>query len=103
MLVALYRSSMRIPRLRQFLARLMYWFFARRFPHGEWRFMNYGSAPSGPRESWFPLETADEADRYFIGPYRLLASSVLRPPRERRAPERQPPRGRGPGAAGNAV
>lgn len=76
MLVSLYRYSAAIPRLRRILARIMYWFFARRFPHDEWRFMNYGSAPSGSRESWFPLETADEADRYFIGPYRLLASSV---------------------------
>lgn len=76
MLVSLYRYSLQIPRLRSFLARLMYWFFARRFPHDEWRFMNYGSAPSGAQESWFALEGADEADRYFIGPYHHLASAV---------------------------
>ena len=76
MLVALHRFSTSVPWLRKMLARLMYWFFARRFPHDEWRFMNYGSAPAGPRESWFALESADEPDRYFIGPYRHLASAV---------------------------
>ena len=54
----------------------MYWFFARRFPHGEWRFMNYGSIVPGSRESRFPLDAADEADRYFIGPYQQLASAI---------------------------
>ena len=76
MLVALHRAGLQVPHLRRALARIMYWFFARRFPHEEWRFMNYGSAPAGPRESWFALEAADEPDRYFIGPYHLLASAV---------------------------
>lgn len=76
MLVALYRTGIQIPHLRRVVARIMYWFFAIRFPHDEWRFMNYGSAPPGPRESWFSLRAADEPDRYFIGPYRLLASAV---------------------------
>ncbi len=76
MLVSLHRAGLGVPWLRRAQARIMYWFFARRFPHAEWRFMNYGSAPAGPRASWFALEAADEPDRYFIGPYRLLASAV---------------------------
>jgi SAM-dependent methyltransferase len=76
MLVTMHRTALQIPRLRRVLARIMYWYIARRFPHDEWRFMNYGSAPSGPRESWFPLEAVDEADRFFIGPYHRLASAV---------------------------
>jgi ubiquinone/menaquinone biosynthesis C-methylase UbiE len=55
------------PRMRRFLPRVIYQFFAQRYRAREWTFMNYG---------YVPLGQADEPDRSSIALYNHVAEAV---------------------------
>jgi SAM-dependent methyltransferase len=63
------------PRLRRFLARRIYQFFASRYRVREWTFMNYGFLPSLPWDKPL-LDADDEPDRSSIQLYNHVASAV---------------------------
>lgn len=61
------------PRLRRFLARRIYQFFASRYRVREWTFMNYGFLPGRPEDRPV-LDAGDEPDRSSIQLYNHVAS-----------------------------
>ena len=77
MLAKLFRAvTNRSPHLRKTTWRLAYDYLARVYPQDFWRFMNYGYAPLEGEALNVALEAQDEADRYCIQLYHLVANAI---------------------------
>ena len=63
------------PRLKRAVWKKLYQYLAKKYPTGEWTYMNYGYEP-GNQSIPIPLNAEEEIDRYMIQLYHHVATAV---------------------------